>query len=337
MAKIKIIDVAQHAGVSKSTVSQYLNNRFDYMSKETQARIAASIAELNYIPNPIARSLKSAKTKTIGVIVRDITGFDTSRTLRGIDDFCKNSDYNVIIYNTDFDPETEARSLQALRNLRVDGIIISSSGKNNELINQLNQDDFPIVQFQLEYDDCDTDIVISDYKQAAYDATEYLIKQGHKNICFMTQTFSDVKSRNDRYLGYVEAHKDYGLPTHDNLIQFWDREVGFEQALTKTLNMNPAPTAIFSQHLAITTNLLTHLNRLEVRIPQDISLIGFDEIPMAEFLKVPVTVVQQKPYRIGELAAQKLLKAIQNPSKDRVSERTSVHCTIAERASCRPI
>ena len=114
MAKIKLIDVANLAGVSKSTVSQYLNGRFDYMSDKTKVRIKLAVEELNYVPNPIARSLKLDKTKTIGVVVRDITGFYTSRTIRGIDDYCKTSDYNVLIYNTDVDPEVEARSLEAL-------------------------------------------------------------------------------------------------------------------------------------------------------------------------------------------------------------------------------
>ena len=97
MAKVKLVDVAKLASVSKSTVSQYLNGRFDYMSKETQVRVRAAIKELDYVPNPIARNLKADKTKTIGVIVRDITGFDTSRTIRGVDDFCKTSEYNALI------------------------------------------------------------------------------------------------------------------------------------------------------------------------------------------------------------------------------------------------
>ena len=165
MTKIKIGDVAQRAEVSKSTVSQFLSGRYEYMSKDTKARVESAIKELNYIPNAIARSLKTNKTKTIGVIVRDISGFYTSRALRGIDDFCKSSEYNVIIYNTDFDPNTEARSLHSLRQLGVDGIVIASSGMNNDLIDELNNNDCPIVQFQLEYDDRNTSVVVTDYEK----------------------------------------------------------------------------------------------------------------------------------------------------------------------------
>lgn len=337
MAKIKIIDVAQHAGVSKSTVSQFLNNRFDYMSKATKARVEASIKELNYIPNPIARSLKSGKNKTIGVIVRDITGFDTSRALRGIDDFCKANEYNAIIYNTDFDPDIEARSLLALKNLRVDGIIIASSGMNSALINEFNESDTPIVQFQLEYAQSCTDIVISDYKKAAFEATEYLIQLGHRKICFMTQDFTQVKSRNDRYQGYIEAHKKYDIPVDEQLIQYWDRHSSFENSIQSILNLPSPPSVFFTQHLAITTDLLRALEPLPIEIPQDISVIGFDEIPMAEFFKVPVTVVKQNTYKVGELSAKILLESISKPSEHKEIKRVSVACAIEKRHSCRDI
>ena len=220
MAKVKIGDVAQHAGVSKSTVSQYLSGRYEYMSKDTKARIESAIEDLNYIPNAIARSLKTNKTKTIGAIVRDISGFYTSRALRGMDDFCKSEDYNVIIYNTDFDPTMEARALQNLRQLGVDGIIIASSGMNNDLIDELHNNDYPIVQFQLEYDECNTSIVVTDYEKAAYDATEYLIELGHQRICFLSQNFKNVKSRNERYLGYSSALKKHKIDLDEQLIQY---------------------------------------------------------------------------------------------------------------------
>ncbi|MEO9945261.1 MAG: LacI family DNA-binding transcriptional regulator [Paraglaciecola sp.] len=333
MAKIKLIDVANLAGVSKSTASQYLNGRFEYMSQHTKDRIAEAVKELDYVPNPIARSLKSDKTKTIGVIVRDITGFDTSRVLRGIDDFCKNGEYNVIIYNTDFDPEVEARSIRALYQLRVDGIIISSSGNNQHLLQDYSENGLPIVEFQLEHDDTNKNIIISDYKQAAFDATEYLIQLGHKNICFLTQNFENVKSRNERYQGFVSALAKHNIPLHKNLIQYWHRETGFQNSIKDMLRSPPAPTAIFTQHLAITTDLLTQFNQEGISIPEDISLLGFDDIPMAEFFKVPITVVKQEPYKIGSEAAKLLLAHIHN--KTLANKKILVPCSVVKRQSCK--
>ncbi|MDC7235422.1 MAG: LacI family DNA-binding transcriptional regulator, partial [Spirochaetales bacterium] len=212
MKKIRIIDVAEHAGVSKSTVSQYLNGRFSYMSPETKKRIKGAIEELDYIPNPIARSLKTDKTKTIGVIVSAITGVFTGRVIRGIDDYCKNNGYNVMIYNTDFDAEIEKKSFEMLKQMRVDGLIIASTGKNNDLFASQVKAGFPIVQVHIEFDDLKSSIVLSDYRAGGFLATEYLIKLGHKRICFITQEYENVRSRYDRFLGYKEAHDKYGLP-----------------------------------------------------------------------------------------------------------------------------
>ncbi|WP_339901443.1 LacI family DNA-binding transcriptional regulator [Paraglaciecola polaris] len=334
MIKVKLIDVAKLASVSKSTVSQYLNGRFDYMSKETQVRIRAAIKELDYVPNPIARNLKADKTKTIGVIVRDITGFDTSHTIRGVDDYCKTSDYNALIYNTDFDPEIEAKSLEALYQLRVDGIIIASSGKNNKLISEYINKGMPVVHFQLEHDGSEKNLILSDYRQAAFDATEYLIQLGHKKICFVTQDFKNVKSRNERYLGYAAALEQHAIPLDPQLIQYWQRETGFEHSPKNIIESSAAPTAFFSQHLAITTELLTHLNQENITIPDDISLIGFDDIPMAEFFKVPITVVKQEPYIIGKEATKLLLENIND--KNRHSQKIMISCSITQRQSCAP-
>lgn len=331
MAKVKIGDVAQHAGVSKSTISQYLNGRFEYMSKDTKVRVQSAIEELNYIPNAIARSLKTNKTKTIGVIVRDISGFYTSRTLRGIDDYCKSSQYNVIIYNTDFDSATEARSLNSLKQLGVDGIIIASSGMNNDIIDEFNKSDCPIVQFQLEYDDCRTSLVVSDYQKAAFDATEYLIKLGHNRICFLSQNFKNVKSRNDRYQGYVAAHKKHALPVDEQLIQYWDREAGFHQPIKQMLSGPNSPTAFFTQHLAITTDFLKAVEPLNLSMPNDLSLVGFDELPMADFFKVPVTVIKQDPYEIGVQSGKLLLGLIETQSQ--LVTKITVACVFEEKKS----
>lgn len=335
MTKIKIVDVATHAGVSKSTVSQYLNGRFGHMSAVTKERIRQAVEELNYVPNPIARSLKSDKTKTIGVIVRDITGFNTSRILRGIDDYCKKYGYNVLIYNTDFDADVERRSLITLKQMCVDGIIITSSGKNADLINQYIQLGYPVVQFQLEYSDCPSSIVLSDYRQAAKNATEYLIGLGHKRICFMTQVFEGSLSRTERYLGYVDALKTHGIAYDESLIQYWNRDSGFVYSPVALLQQTNAPTAFFTQHLAITTDLLKLFSLHHIDVPQRVSIVGYDEIPMVEMFKVPVTVVQQDSYNIGLESAKLLLSDLKLQDQPKQAKKVIVPCQLVIRDSCK--
>ncbi len=333
MRKIKLIDVADAAGVSKSTVSQYLNGRFEYMSKDTKDRVQRAVDDLNYVPNNIARSLKTDTTRTIGVIVRDVAGSYTSQAIRGMDDYCKNHGYDMIIYNTDFDPAIEDRAIRSLGQLRVDGMIIASSGLNKELISEDSHRETPVVQFQLEHDDSEKTIILSDYRQAAFDATEYLIQLGHKRICFITQKFKNVRSRLERYQGYEDALGKYDIPVDEHHIQYWQRDSGLQNSPQSILGSKNAPTAFFAQHLAITVDLLRAMDRAEVRFPEDVSVIGFDEIPMAEFFKVPITVVKQQPYVIGSRAAELLIDKIRRP--DQAATRILVPCTLIERNSCR--
>ena len=334
MTKPRIIDVANQAGVSKSTVSQYLSGRFGHMSLQTKEKIRLAIAELDYIPNPIARSLKSDKTKTIGVIVRDISGFNTSRILRGIDDFCKKNGYNVLIYNTDFDEVIERHSLITLKQLRVDGIIITSTGKNTDLIHEYLATGFPIVQFQLEYEHCHSNIVLSDYRGAAQKATEYLIKLGHQRIAFLTQPFAGNLSRTERYQGYCDALVTHNIQYDEHLIQYWRRDSGFQLLPSEVLAKDNPPTAFFAQHLAITTDLLKQLHQSDIQIPQQVSVIGFDEIPMVEMFKVPVTALQQNPYKLGEESAKLLLDNLLTKEINLEFKKVIVPCDLVIRDSC---
>lgn len=332
MSKTKLIDVARAAGVSKSTVSQCLNGRYDYMSKDTRARIERAVDELDYVPNNIARSLKTDRTRTVGAIVRDVTGFDSSQAIRGMDDYCRNKGYNLFIHNTDFDPATESRALKSLGQLRVDGILIASSGANEALIAEISAQDTAVVQFQLEHDDSDKNIVVSDYRQGAFDATEHLIRLGHHRICFVTQEFSRVRSRHARYQGYVDALQKHSIPVDGQLVQYWRRGTGFQVAPEIVLQSDVAPTAFFAQHLPITTDLLRALDKAGMRIPRDVSVVGYDDIPMAEFFKVPVTVVKQQPYTVGSEAARLLFRQIQDP--DGETRRIMIPCSLVERESC---
>ena len=335
MKNVKLSDVADHAGVSKSTVSQFLNGRFDYMSASTRARIEKAVDELNYVPNNIARSLKTDTTRTVGVVVRDIAGSYSSQAIRGMDDFCRANGYNLFVNNTDFDPATEAKALKSLAQLRVDGVIIASSGQNEALLGEMANQGMPVVQFQLEHDKTPKNVILSDYRQAAFDATEYLIGLGHQRICFVTQEFSRVSSRFDRYRGYAEALEKNGLAVDDRLVLTWQRGSGFQTPPQSILGGAAPPTSFFSQHLAITTDLLDALYGAGVGIPGDVSVLGFDDIPMAQFFRVPITVVGQRPYEIGTEAAKLLIEQIGD--RGAPARRVVLPCVLIERESCRDL
>lgn len=330
--KVRLIDVATKAGVSKSTASQFLNGRFDFMSFDTRQRIQKAVEELNYVPNNIARSLKTNKTRTLGVIVRDISSYYTSQAIRGMDDYCKSHGYDLFIYNSDFEPKTEKNALNALVQLNVDGLIVASCGNNAKLIEDISNHTVPVVQFQLEHDNCDTGIVVADYKKASFEATEYLIQLGHKKICFVTQHFETVRSRQEKYQGYADALAKYGIPLDEKMMLYWDRKQGLQGSPLDMLNSQTPATAFFTQQIAITIDVLKALEAGHIAIPDTVSLLGFEEIPMAEFFKVPITVVKQQPYDIGSEAARMLMNKINTPKS--VNTRMLVPCTVVKRASC---
>ncbi|MEG3765429.1 LacI family DNA-binding transcriptional regulator [Alteromonas sp. 14N.309.X.WAT.G.H12] len=330
--KVRLIDVATKAGVSKSTASQFLNGRFDFMSLDTRLRLQKAVEELNYVPNNIARSLKTNKTRTLGVIVRDISSYYTSQAIRGMDDYCKSHGYDLFIYNSDFEPKTEKNALTALCQLNVDGVIIASCGNNAALIEEISNHTVPVVQFQLEHDDCDTGIVVADYKRASFEATEYLIGLGHRNISFVTQQFETVKSRLEKYQGFVDAHNKHNIPVQESLIIHWNRKLGLQSSPVEMLKLANPPTAFFTQQIAITIDVLKALENAHIAIPQQVSLLGFEEIPMAEFFKVPITIVKQQPYEIGSEAARMLMNKLNNPKS--VNTRMLVPCSLVKRQSC---
>lgn len=303
------------------------------MSEATKGKIKQAISDLNYVPSPIARNLKSDKTKTIGVVVRDISGFNTGKVLRAIDDYCKRHQYNVFIYNTDFDPEIEKQSLQILRQMRVDGIILTSTGHNQELIHSYQQQNFPIVEFQLEYPGTRSNIVVSDYFAGAKQATEYLIKLGHQRIAFVTQPFESGDSRSQRYQGYREALALHNIEFESDWVIDWQRESGFATNPTVLINSEQPVTAMFSQHLAITMDLLKLLDSNNISIPNQVSVVGFDEIPMVDMFKVPVTVIKQDAYQIGVESAKLMLQAINAP--EQAAQKVIVPCELIARDSCK--
>ncbi len=336
MKQVKMVDVAKAAGVSQSTVSQYLSGRYQHMSKETKERIEEVIEEMNYVPNSIARSLKIDKTNTIGVIVFSIDGFYTSKVVRAIDDYCKKHDYNVLIYNTDYDPEIEKKSINILKMLRVDGIIIASTGRNNSLLREENLSGMPIVQMYMEFDDLKISTVVANYEEAAFQATEYLISLGHKDIAVVTQEYEHIRSRYDRIRGYEKALTKHHLPVNKDLIYIWQRDEDINQVFESLCNKPSLPTAIFSMNESSTIALMRFLKAKGFNVPEDFSVIGFDKLPAVDLMKIPVTVIEQPTYDIGEKSAELLLSKIRNKGK-KINKKIVLPCDFQIRESCRKV
>lgn len=333
MSRVKLIDVANRAGVSKSTVSQFLNGRYEYMSADTKEKIDKAVKELGYVPNPIARSLKTRKTFTIGVIVDDMTGSTTSKIIRGIDDYCKKLNYNILIYNTDHIPENEERSIEILKTFGVDGMIISSTGENIDLINKTDQDGIPIIHINRSYEGLEVNTVLSDFYNGSRDAIKHILDLGHRDIGLLTRPYKEIPSRKRRVDGCLDPLKDFNISIDEEHMFIIENYDEVKNAYDQLMSLPKPPTVIFSQYSRITIELLTHMNSLGVNIPEDISVIAFDDLPLSHLFKTPLTVVNQKAYELGTESASLLLKKIKNP-KD-IYEDIIIPCELIVRDSCK--
>lgn len=333
MSRVKLIDVANRAGVSKSTVSQFLNGRYEYMSTETKEKIDRAVKELGYIPNPIARSLKTRKTFTIGVIVDDMTGSTTSKIIRGIDDYCKKLNYNILIYNTDHIPENEERSIEILKTFGVDGMIISSTGENIDLINKTDQDGIPIIHINRSYEGLAVNTVLSDFYMGSREATLHLLDLGFKDIGILTRPYKDTPSRKRRVEGCLDLLKERGIDISDENISIIKDNDDVKNAYEQLMFLPKPPKVIFSQYSRITIELLTYLKSKKISIPDDIAIIAFDDLPLSHLFKTPLTVVNQKAYDLGTESAELLLKKIKKPEES--YEDITIPCELIIRESCK--
>lgn len=332
MTKIKLKDVAEKAGVSKSTVSQYLNKRYQYMSQETRDRIQSVVEDLGYQPNGIARSLKIKKTNTIGVVVANILHTFSTYVSRGIEDYCQQHGYNVILCNADNNPKKEESYLQMLRMKQVDGIIIAATGKCNELISNEIGKGFPIVQIDRYFDDLETDIVIADNYHGVFEAVEHLIRQRYKRIGLVVPEGNMLSVRRQRMEGYYEALKKYGIPVDESLVKFLSKE-NAQRQLSSLFEMEDRPTAVFTTNDLMAIETLTFLKENNIRIPEEIAIATFDELTMASLLESPLTVVAQPAYDIGMTAADLLIKRIEGKGKRKYQKKV-LSCKLIVRESC---
>jgi len=206
-------DVAKLANVSKSTVSQYLNKRYEYMSEETRKRIARAIEELGYQPNIIARSLKQKTTATIGVIVFNILHMLTIQVLHAIEEACQERGFHVIVSNSDDDPEKEKKYIDMLLAKQVDGLIVFTTGKNEDVYQRLVEERFPLVFVDRMIPGVEADAILLDNKRAAALAVEYLASHGYERIGAVAPPLaSHVVPRMERIEGFRQALTEKGLP-----------------------------------------------------------------------------------------------------------------------------
>ena len=327
---VTIKEIAKRAGVSVGTVSKVLN--YDETVNEiNRNKVIKIIKKLNYTPNRIARSLSRGKTKNVGFIIPDITNPFFPELVRGASDILISKGYYVFLCSSDNDPNKEDLYINDLMSMWADGIIIAPSDSENRDIDIFNKIIPPFVVIDREIEGLNKDLVIINNKKGAYEAVNYLIGNSHKRIVILAGP-QHAKTAQDRFKGWKSAMEEKNLFQEEFV--FWGNfsiSSGYEM-MKEVFNNLGKVDAVFACNDLIALGAVQAIEEKKYKIPDDISIIGFDDIYLSRFLKPHLTTVRQPIYNMGKIAAEILLDRISS-SKDFVPKKVVIEGNLIVRGS----
>lgn len=334
MKRVTILDVANFAGVSKSTVSQYLNKRFDYMGVETKKKIEKAIEELNYQPNIVARSLKVKSTKTIGVIVANILHEFSTQIIRAIEDVCHELDFHIIVCNADDNPVKEEKYINMLFAKQIDGLIVFPTSENIDLYDRLQNSKFPIVFMDRRIPSNNIDSILLDNEKAAAMAVEEFIRHGYERIGIVTTSaVNNVTPRKERLKGFEKVILENKLPLLPEYIKSAEiNQIQIE--LEKMFNLAEPPQALLAGNDLTLFEVLKFVRKNKLSIPDDIAVIGIDDVSFADLYNPPLTTIKQPTFEMGEKAAELLFNKINKVENDTTNSIYRFKPELIVRMSC---
>ena len=326
--KINIKDVAKKAGVSRTTVSRVLGD-FPGVREKTRKKVLKAVSELNYEINAVARNLRQKKTNSIGIIVGNVLSQFYSVIAKSVEDTANKFGYNTILCNGDENPEKELNYLKVLKSNRVDGIILTPTGKNSEYVQHLIKSGTKVVLLDRLIEGVDCDTVLVDNANGAYQAVKHLIDQGYRKIGIVNG-YLDRTTGVERLKGYLQAIKEANITRDDDLIKIGDFKKESGEELTKELLEQPnRPEAIFTTNIDMSMGALIAIKEMGLTIPKDIAIVCFDDSDWASILEPPLTVIRQPVYQLGSTAAELLIKKIEN-KKTSLSHKPKIITLLTE-------
>ena len=330
-SKVTIIDVAHTAGVSYATVSRVLNDE-PYVKPETRERVLSALDSMGYVVNRQARSLRTGRSQMIGLLVRDLgTGY-VGEIVAGIDAEIAGTDHEMLLFTTHQqarEPEYVATFVGGM----ADGLLLVLPYNFEAYSELLNQRRFPHVLIDYEGSSMGPAIGCNN-RQGAYDGASYLLSLGHRRIGFITGILTMGSSRS-RLLGYRQALSDHGVAEDPALVVEGDYQQPAGYAGAQALLALPEPpTAVFASNDVMAFGAMEAIREAGLRIPHDISVLGFDDIPQAAGVAPALTTVRQPLHEMGRQAVQMLLSYIEDP--DRPFEYRELSTSLAIRSSCAP-
>lgn len=314
---VRIKDIALKLNISESTVSRALADHHR-ISSETKEKVYKLAEELNYRPNLIAKSLKLKTTKTIGLIIDDITNPFYPEIVKGCEEAANVNGLNIILCNSDYDPEKENKYLNILLSKRVDGILMMPAGKKLPIISLLKDANTPLVFIDIKPSEkINVSCVYTDQEYGAYISTEYLIQLGHNKIALINgpNTFSSCQQMES---GYKKALEDHKIPVEEKYIKIFDLKAsGAYEAMKLLLSIkNPGrPTAALFISDITAVAAYDAIQEAGLKIPLDFSVIGNDDIPTSKNFSPPLSTISHPKYEMGKKAVEILASELKETSK----------------------
>ena len=330
-----VADVAEKAGVSVSTAARVLSGR-GYASEETRRVVLDAAKGLGYVPNQIARSLRTRQTRMIGLLIGDVENSFYSVIAKNVESVAKDAGYHVVLCNSDDDPKVEREYLKLLDGMRVDALIVTPTSENVRYLARLIESGMVIVQVDRRVEGLAADAVLVDNEAGAMSAVSHLIEAGHTRIGILTGEL-DVLTAHQRLLGYERALKEHRMPIRKELVKSgsFHREHAIENA-TDLIRAEPAPTAIFAANNILAEGVLIALDQQGLRVPRDVSVVAFDDVQWMSMVEPPVSAVRQPVADMARSAAELLLRRLRD-GREGPPSTVVFRTEFVERASVAPV
>lgn len=299
-------DVADRAGVAPITVSRVINNS-GYVSDATRLRVERAIAELEYVPNVLARSLRSRQTNTLALVLTDITNPFWTTVARGVEDAASEAGFNVIFCNTDESEKAQEQYLYMLLQKQVDGVLLVPARSKPDSVLFIQKQNTPLVVLDRRVPGAQVNGVRCDSKDGAYRLMRLLLSLGHRRIAMLSGP-KDVSTAADRVAGYRRALTEAGLEVEELLVLYGEftQASGYEMA-RRAMVLLPRPTALFAANNFIATGAIRALRKMNLHVPDDVALVSFDDFPPSLLIDPFLTVANQPAYEMGQRATELLL------------------------------
>ncbi len=330
---MKIKEVARRAGVSAATVSRTINNP-SMVDPITAKRVWKAIEELKYYPNSQARSLVSGRSRILGLIVSDITNPFFPELIKGFEDVAINHGYEILVNSTNYDSARMALCVRRMLERKVEGVAIMTSEMDKHLVDQLVDCNVPMVCLDVSPTGKGISRIVVDYAMGVNEAVEHLLQLGHRRIGFIGGP-SALKSARIRRTAFLRSLTRYGIDEDKRLVEEGDHTVeGGLSAMARMLESKCSPTAVLTSNDLTAIGTMRAVRRAGLSVPKDISVVGFDDIRLAEFTEPPLTTVRLSRSELGENAFHALLRDLQEHPKAKADAKVETHLVIRE-STCR--